>query len=229
MMQPFEQSWMHRRSSRRPALLALATLLSVLVLPIILDIVPLLFNQMRLLEELRQSGFWAVAIFILLHIGATIIGVPGVVLTIVGGVAFGLLWGSLWSLIGATLGAIGAFFAARSLLHGWAQRRIHDQKLLTTFNNAIQQRPLAFVLTVRFAPISPFNLVNFLFGLTKIHWIPYSLGTLIGIIPGVVVYTWVGVTGNQAMQDHNLIPLIIACSCLALMSALPLFLRNRYV
>ncbi len=216
-----------KRYLPRPALLALASLLCVLALPKIFEIIPLLFNQMRLLEALRQSGFWSVAIFILLHIGATVIGVPGVVLTLVGGLAFGLVWGSLWSLIGATLGAMGAFWMARSLLHSWAQQRIHDQKLLTSFNNAIQDRPFAFVLSVRFAPISPFNLVNFLFGLTKIHWFPYSLGTLIGIIPGVIAYTWVGVAGHQALQGENLSSFIIACSVLALMSALPLVLRKR--
>jgi uncharacterized membrane protein YdjX (TVP38/TMEM64 family) len=217
-----------KRQPTRPALLALASLLCIVALPKILETVPLLFNQMRLLEELRQNGFWAVAIFILLHIGATLIGIPGVVLTLVGGAAFGLAWGSLWSLIGATLGAIGAFWMARSLLHDWVQQRIRNQKLLTTFNNQIQQRPFAFVLTVRFAPVSPFNLVNFLFGLTKIHWIPYSLGTFIGIIPGVIAYTWVGVTGNQAMKGENLSSFIVACSVLALMSALPLLLRRRY-
>lgn len=217
-----------RRPSRSPAFLALAALLGTLALPKLIEIIPLLFNQMRLLEELQQRGMWAVAIFILLHIGATIIGIPGVVLTLVGGVAFGLVWGSLWSLIGATLGAIGAFWAARSLLHDWAQRRIRNRKLLTTFNNAIQNRPLAFVLMVRFAPISPFNLVNFLFGLTKIHWLPYSVGTLFGIIPGVVVYTWVGVTGNQALHGQNLGAFILACCALALLSAFPLFLQKRY-
>ena len=223
---PLQKPWMSPRSPR-PAWLALAALLGILVLPKILEFLPLLLDQMWLIAALQKSGFWAVAIFILLHIVATIIGVPGVVLTVVGGVAFGLGWGSLWSLIGATLGAIGAFWAARSLLQGWAQQRSHNQKLLKTFNDAVQKRPFAFVLMVRFAPISPFNLVNFLLGLTRIHWIPYSFGTLIGIIPGVVTYTWVGVTGNQAIQGQNLGPFIIACSVLAFMSALPLLLRKR--
>jgi uncharacterized membrane protein YdjX (TVP38/TMEM64 family) len=220
-----------RRQSRQPlrsAFLALATVLGILILPKVLEVMPLLFNQMLLLEALRQRGGWAIVVFLCLQVGATIVGAPGVVLTIVGGIAFGLVWGSLLSLVGATLGAMGAFWMARSLLHKWAQRRMHDHKLLRTFTHAIQHRPFAFVLMVRFAPISPFNLANFMFGLTKIHWIPYSLGTLIGIIPGVMAYTWLGVTGNQAMQGHNLLPFGLACTLLALLSALPLLLRHRY-
>ena len=202
-------------------------MLGTLALPWVFHHLPLLFDQMRLVDTLDQQGVGATAIFVLLHIVATVMGVPGVVLTIVGGIFFGLVWGSLWSWVGATLGAIAAFWVARYLLHNWAERRIHDRKLLSAFNQAIQRYPFSFVLIVRFAPISPFNLVNFLFGLTKIHWFPYSLGTLIGIIPGVVAYTWLGVTGEQAIQGQGTVPFLITCCLLALMSALPLLIRRR--
>jgi len=199
----------------------------MLALPFIIQYVPLLFNQMHLVEFVESHGLWGAIIFILLHIVATVIGIPGVILTIVGGVLFGLIWGSILSLIGATLGAIGAFWMARYLLWDWAQQRVRDRKLLCSFNQAVLQKPLSFVLIVRFAPISPFNLVNFVFGMTTIHWLPYSLGTLIGIIPGVIAYTGVGVAGNDAMHGKGAWPLMVACTVLAILSAMPLLLRKR--
>jgi uncharacterized membrane protein YdjX (TVP38/TMEM64 family) len=200
-------------------------------LPLLLQYLPILFDQARLQAELQKYGFWSALIFVLLHMVATMIGIPGVILTIVGGVLFGLVWGSLWSLIGATLGAIGAFWVARSFLHDWIQCRLGHHQSILTFNEAVERHALTFVLVIRFAPISPFNLANFLFGLTTIHWFPYSLGTFLGIIPGVITYTWVGVTSNQAIHGHNPMPLLMACSLLAILSALPLVLhrdRNRY-
>ncbi|KAI9132758.1 TVP38/TMEM64 family protein [Acaryochloris sp. CCMEE 5410] len=205
----------------------LAGLVGVLLLPFVIRYVPLLFDQMHLVEFVQSHGLWGAIIFILLHIVATVLGVPGVILTIVGGVLFGLLWGSFLSLAGATLGAMGAFWMARYLLLDWAQRRVRDRKLLCTFNQAVLQHPFSFVLIVRFAPISPFNLVNFLFGMTTIHWLPYSLGTLIGIIPGVIAYTWIGVAGNDVMHGKGPWPLVIACTCLAVLSAMPLLLRKK--
>lgn len=205
----------------------LAGLVGVLLLPFVIRYVPLLFDQMHLVEFVQSHGLWGAIIFILLHIVATVLGVPGVILTIVGGVLFGLLWGSFLSLAGATLGAMGAFWMARYLLLDWAQRRVRDRKLLCTFNQAVLQHPFSFVLIVRFAPISPFNLVNFLFGMTTIHWFPYSLGTLIGIIPGVIAYTWIGVAGNDVMHGKGPWPLVIACTCLAVLSAMPLLLRKK--
>ncbi|WP_299489048.1 TVP38/TMEM64 family protein [Acaryochloris sp. IP29b_bin.137] len=205
----------------------LAGVIGVLLLPFVLKYVPLLFDQMHLVEFVASHGLWGSIIFILLHIAATVLGVPGVILTIVGGVLFGLIWGSALSLIGATLGAMGAFWMARYLLLDWAQRRVRDRKLLCSFNQAVLRHPFSFVLIVRFAPISPFNLVNFLFGMTPIHWFPYSLGTLIGIIPGVIAYTWIGVAGNDAMHGKGPLPLVLACTCLAVLSAMPLLLRRK--
>lgn len=207
--------------------LALAGVIGVLILPLAIQYVPFLFDQIRLVEFVESHGLWGALIFILLHIVATIVGVPGVILTVVGGLLFGLAWGSVLSLVGATLGAMGAFWMARYLLLDWAQNRVRDRKLLCTFNQAVLQHPFSFVLIVRFAPISPFNLVNFLFGMTTIHWFPYSLGTFLGIIPGVIAYTWVGVAGNDAMHGKGPWPLIIACTILAILSAMPLLLRKR--
>lgn len=217
----------HRRYQVKDRKLALAGVLGVLALPLIIQYGPFLFDQMHLVELVESYGLWGAIIFILLHIVATVIGIPGVILTIVGGVLFGLTWGSVLSLIGATLGAIGAFWTARYLLWDWAQRRVRDRKLLCSFNQAVLQKPFNFVLMVRFAPISPFNLVNFIFGMTTIHWWPYSMGTLIGIIPGVIAYTWVGVAGHGAMHGKGSWPLIIACTFLAILSAMPLLLRKR--
>ncbi|QUY44324.1 TVP38/TMEM64 family protein [Acaryochloris sp. 'Moss Beach'] len=205
----------------------LAGVVGVLLLPLVIRYGPLLFDQMHLVEVVQSHGLWGYIIFLLLHIVATMLGVPGVILTIVGGILFGLLWGSVLSLVGATLGALGAFWMARYLFLDWAQKRVRDRKLLCSFNQAVLQHPFSFVLIVRFAPISPFNLVNFLFGMTTIHWFPYSLGTLIGIIPGVIAYTWIGVAGNEAMHGKGPWPLVIACTCLAILSAMPLLLRQK--
>lgn len=207
--------------------LALTGVIGVLILPLAIQYVPFLFNEMWIVEFVKSHGLWGYLIFTLLHVAATILGAPGLILTVVGGLLFGLVWGSVLSLIGATLGAMGAFWIARYLLLDWAQNRVRDHKLLNTFNQAVLHRPFSFVLIVRFAPISPFNVVNFLLGMTTIHWFPYSLGTLLGIIPGVIAYTWIGVAGNDAIQGKGPWPLIIASTILAVLSAMPLLFRKR--
>jgi uncharacterized membrane protein YdjX (TVP38/TMEM64 family) len=208
--------------------IVLAVLGLLFMLPWLGKGIPILFDQVRLEKHLMKAGSWAGAVFLFLQLGATVLGIPGVVLTIAGGALFGFFWGSLLSWFGSTLGAIGAFWVARSLFHRWAMRRFGHRPALTKLHSAIGNHPLRFVLMMRFAPINPFNILNFLFGLTKIHVWPYSLGTGLGIIPGVLAYTWLGETGQQAIQGKGLGALMIACLLLMLLSGFPLVLRRAH-
>lgn len=188
-----------------------------------------LFNQSFLVAQLKSLGNWAVFLFVLVFALTTAVGVPGILFPIVAGAVFGLFWGAFWSVVGATLGAMGAFWVARYLLRDWTECRFGSHKALHRLNQAVTDAPLTFVLAVRFAPISPFTVVNFLFGLTPISWVPYSAGTFIGIIPGTLAYTWVGVTGKQALQGGERLPLFLALGFLAILSLVPVLAHKKGV
>mgnify|MGYP006421154897 CR=1 FL=1 len=188
-----------------------------------------LLDRAYFAELLRNSGHWAIALFVLTYTILTVLGIPGTMLTVAGGAAFGVVQGTLWSVVGATFGAIGAFWVARYLLRGWAKRQFGRHKRLKQFDRAVRRYPWQFVFAVRFAPISPFNVVNFLFGLTPIHWIPYSVGTFFGIMPGTLLYTWLGVTGRAALQGGDRLPFFLALGFLVVLSLLPLCVRGRWI
>ncbi|MEM0981870.1 MAG: VTT domain-containing protein, partial [Cyanobacteria bacterium P01_H01_bin.58] len=141
--------------------------------------ISLLFDPHALLAALCSLGPWTVPVFLAAHVIATAIGVPGTLLVLVGGVKFGLWWGSLWSLIGATAGAIAAFWIARYLLQDRFRRRFARHRIFSQIDKVMDTHSFNCVLAVRFAPLSPFNLVNFLFGLTSVPVSAYALGTLV--------------------------------------------------
>lgn len=198
------------------------------ILPISTEKLALLFNRTALTDYFNNAGSSSIYLFVATHIVANAIGVPGTLLVVVGGAVYGLWWGTLWSVIGATLGAIAAFLLARYLLYGWFRRRFHHRPVLKRINRMLCADSLRCVLTVRFSPISPFNVVNFAFGLTPVPVRAYALGTLIGIIPGTLAYTSLGVTGAQAMSGDSFVPLVVCLLGLMLLSALPLFWRDRH-
>ncbi|MGB3692173.1 MAG: TVP38/TMEM64 family protein [Spirulinaceae cyanobacterium] len=204
----------------------LAIALIICILLCIFGPLKVIFNQDYLVEKIQSHGKLAALKFIFTYILLTIIGIPGTILTIAGGIVFGLFWGTLWSVVGATLGAIGAFWTARYLLHGWIERKLGKHKALVKFKQAVVKKPLTSVLVVRFAPISPFNIVNFLFGLTPINWLPYSTGTFFGIIPGTLAYTWLGVSGLEAWQGGEKLSFYLALGFLTLLSLLPLLAKK---
>lgn len=198
-----------------------------LVLGLCLHHMHLLLNPQQLLQSLASLGPWTVPAFLAAHVLATAVGVPGTLLVLVGGAKFGLWWGSLWSLMGATAGAIAAFWIARYLLQDWFRDRFAQHRTFRQVDKVMGTHSFNCVLAVRFAPLSPFNLVNFLFGLTSVPVRAYALGTLVGIAPGTVAYTWIGLAGLEAMRGQGLWPLTLALGFLAILSLVPLYLRRQ--
>ena len=82
------------------------------------------FLQAAALErEPARFGPWAPILFVVLYAFATVLFVPGSVLTVAGGALFGPVWGTLLNLIGATLGATLAFLVARYVAADWVAAR----------------------------------------------------------------------------------------------------------
>lgn len=171
----------------------------------------------------RNLGFVGALLFVVIFTGATTLGFPGNVLSVAAGAIFGLTWGTVWSVVGATLGATGAFWLARHTLHEMVNRRFGHHPMLKRLNRAIDHYPLNIVMAVRFTPLSPFSLVNFLFGLTSLNLKTYVLGTFIGIIPLSIAYAWLGAAGKQALSGGDRVPLVFALTMLSVLSVLPMF------
>ncbi|MCC0175774.1 TVP38/TMEM64 family protein [Waterburya agarophytonicola K14] len=176
---------------------------------------------------IKQYQGYVEIIFIGIYTVLTVIGVPGTILTIVGGCLFGLWYGTAISIVSASLGALCAFLTARYLLQDFAQRKFSKNRQLNKFQTAVLDRPFSFVLTTRLIPISPFNLVNYLFGLTTINWWDYTRATFIGVIPGSFAYTWIGVSGEQAMMGGDRLSFLMALTFLALLSIIPLLYQPK--
>ncbi len=186
-----------------------------------------LFSHAFLVMQLHRLGGYAAILFVLIYTMLMLLGFPSNVMSVVGGAVFGLVWGTVWSLMGATLGAIGAFWVARYLLRDWAEARFGQHPALSRFNQTISHNSLSFVLAVRLTPLSPFSLVNFLFGLTSIDLKPYGIGTFVGIIPLTLAYTWLGVSGNQAVHGGNFLPFVVVPIFLILFSILSFLAKKK--
>lgn len=208
-------------------IIVLSVLVLVLIPLFVFTPLKIVFDFASFKGFIKQYEGYVEIIFIAIYIALTVIGIPGTILTIVGGCLFGLWHGTLISIISATLGALCAFLAARYLLQDFVQHKLAKNKQLHRFQVAILDKPFYFVLTTRLVPISPFNLVNYLFGLTTINWSDYTLATFVGVIPGCFAYTWIGKSGEQLMMEGERLSFFAALTFLALLSIVPLLCSGK--
>ena len=170
----------------------------------------------------QQAGIFAPLGYILIYVVAAILAVPGTILTLAAGALFGVVWGGLWTVIGATLGATGAFLVARFIAGDWAKQQFENGDRLRQLSQGIEENGFWFALSIRLAPVFPFNAVNYLLGLTPISLPAYVLATFLGIIPGTFAYAWLGQGGLAAATGRPPWQLVGALAMLAVLSVLPI-------
>ena len=171
-------------------------------------------------------GIWAPIGFVALYAVATVAMVPGGIFDLVGGALFGPYPGSAINLLGGTLGAALAFLFARYIARDWAQARAGPR--LQGIMRSVDEEDWRFVAFVRLVPVIPYNIANFLLGITRIPFPRYVLATLVFMAPSTVVYTWIGHAGRQAIagDTENIKYALIALALIAVVLLLPRFYKR---
>lgn len=147
-------------------------------------------NRDGLKEFVKNHYILSVSGFIVIYI-FTAFFLPGaIVLTIAGGLLFGVFWGTIYVCIGAATGATLAFFTARHLIGEWIQDKYQNQ--LKNFNEEIAKNGYYYLLALRVIPIFPFSAVNYFAGVTKITFKIFLWTLLVTVIPGTIVYAFAG-------------------------------------
>jgi len=146
----------------------------------------------------------------------------GSVIAIAGGMAFGMYFGTLYTIIGAVIGATVAFYVSRLLGRGVVEKLVKGK--MQKFEDGMEKGGFLLILIMRLIPIIPFNVISYGAGLTKIRYIDYMLATMIGIIPGVLVFTNLG---DKAL-DVRSPEFILAVGILALMVIVSILLKRRF-
>jgi uncharacterized membrane protein YdjX (TVP38/TMEM64 family) len=143
------------------------------------------------LTWVEQLGPIAPIAFIVIYNLATVLLIPGSVLTLGSGVLFGLWWGSLVVFVAATLGATLAFWIGRNLARDWVSEKISAYPKFGAIDAAVAKEGFKIVFLTRLSPLFPFNLLNYAFGITQVSLKDYVLGS-VGMIPGTILYVYIG-------------------------------------
>ena len=151
-------------------------------------------------DWVSQMGVAGIFIFIAVYAVATVLLAPGAILTIGAGFAFGLWKGFLAVSAGATLGASLAFLVARFIARDKVEAIAKGNEKFRKIDNAIGKQGAKLVFLLRLSPVIPFNLSNYFYGLTGVKFWPYVLASWIGMMPGTLLYVYIGTVGKAAVS-----------------------------
>lgn len=146
------------------------------------------------------AGPMGQAAFVGLYVLACVAFLPGSVLTLGAGAAFGLWRGFLLVSIGSTVGAWASFLMGRHLLRDWVSRRLEEVPAFAAVAGAVGQEGWKVVLLTRLSPVLPFNLLNYGYGLTTVGAGEYAVASWIGMMPGTFLYVYLGAAAGQAAR-----------------------------
>ena len=184
----------------------------------------------------REAHFAAmVAVFVGLYVLIVAFSLPGAgVSSVTGGFLFGLALGTAFNVLAASLGAFAIFLAARAGLgRALAARMAASEGTLKKLNKGLRENEISVLFLLRLVPAVPFFVANLLPALVGVKFRNFAITTVLGIIPGALVFTWIGVGLGEVFDrgespdlsllwEPQIIGPILGLSALA---ALPIVLR----
>jgi len=139
---------------------------------------------------MKGTGPWAPFVFVGLYIVTTIVCLPGSVLTILGGLIFGVAWGTFLVWIASNAAAWLTFVIARKLGRRMTEKLLRGR--VGALDERVEKHGFYVVLWFRLIPIFPYSLLNYAFGFTRLHMRDYLMGNILGMFPGTFVYVSLG-------------------------------------
>ncbi|MEQ9397068.1 TVP38/TMEM64 family protein [Haliea sp.] len=185
----------------------------------------MLANQTVFQHHLLEEGLWNAVLISGAGAIFTGFGGPRQLLAFISGFALGPAWGTVYATAITLSGAIGCFYIARLFLRSALESRAHQR--MKTFNALTRDQPLIKILMIRLLPVGSNLLTNLFAGSSRIGAGPFLLGSGIGYLPQMMIFSLIGAGFGQASQLQ-----FVLATCMFLVAAgLGLFLyrdhRNR--
>ena len=197
-------------------------------------------NREVLLSFRDQNYALAVLAFMAIYVAIVAFSLPGAaVASLTGGFLFGVFPGVLLNVGAATIGATIIFSAARYGLGEALSRKMDaSEGTVKQIKDGLRDNELSFLFLMRLVPAVPFFAANLIPALVGVSTFRFVFTTFFGIIPGGLVYTWIGAGLGEVFargqipdlgllfSPHILGPILALCALAALPVVLKLFKRK---
>ena len=177
-----------------------AILLLVAAVVAALVLLPIRGMLIAALSWIDGLGGWGPVALAALYLPACLLMLPASPLTVAAGFLFGLGIGTLTASAGSVLGASAAFATGRFFAHDLVQSWVSRSRKLNAINRVVGRQGFRIVFIMRLSPVFPFNVMNYVLALSRIRFRDYVLASWIGMLPGTVVYVYLGTAAKSLAE-----------------------------
>ena len=185
----------------------IAIVVAIVILVAVALLVPLP-TALQLRDWATSVGPWFPLAFLVAHVVVTVFPFPRTAFTLAAGLLFGPFLGVPLAVLASTLSAVIALLLVRAA--GWQLSRLVQHPRVDSLDARLRERGWPAVVSMRMIPAVPFSVANYAAGASAVRVLPYTLATLVGLLPGTSAVVILGdaLTGNVS----PLLFLISLCS-----------------
>jgi uncharacterized membrane protein YdjX (TVP38/TMEM64 family)/Fe-S oxidoreductase len=223
------RQWLNRLALAMTERLKTGKFLAILIIALLVGVGIYLnylniFSTATLVDILGRHPFLAPLIFLGIYALAPSLFLPSIPLTLAAGFFWGPVWGVVFAISGATIGACLPFFLARYLLQDTIKAKTPPERWKWLQDKVVQHGWKAVAFT-RLIPVFPFNLLNYLFGLTPIPFRQYLGSTFIFMLPACIAFVAFGSSLGELIMRGNIRGVVIGIIIAIIAFLLPVALR----
>jgi uncharacterized membrane protein YdjX (TVP38/TMEM64 family) len=179
-------------------------------------------------EYLRQFAASYGAMLPVLYLLVWTVGplfLPGLPITLAGGVLFGPVWGVVYTALGSTMGAGLVFLVSRYLARDWVAGKLAGTRL-RSLDDKVARHGWKIVAFTRLVPVFSYTLLNYAFGLTRIAFWPFLAATFVCMLPVTIAFVYFSSNVLDLFHGQISWELIIGVILVLLVSLIPLIYKK---
>lgn len=152
-------------------------------------------------EKVAEYGSLGPVYFFLVYVLAECLALPATPLTMSSGYLFGLPLGCMVALAAGTTAAAIGFTLSRTFLRPQVQKIAEENETFRAVNKAVEREGFKIVLLLRLAPLLPFALSNYVFGLSQVGFLDFLVATVLGFAPGTCAFVYFATTARTVLTE----------------------------
>ncbi len=192
-------------TARQVAAWRFAVTAATMVILVALALLVRVPTAVQLRDWAEAVGPWFPLAFLAAHVVVTVFPFPRTAFTLAAGLLFGPWLGVALAVAASALSALAALLLMRAA--GWQLGRLVRHPAVDSLDARLRQRGWPAVLSLRLIPAVPFSVTNYAVGASSVRALPYTLATLVGLLPGTAA---VVILGNAFTGDVS--PLLVLVS-----------------